>query len=62
MVAWLGARLTDGLTVLVRIEIAAILVHTVAEYSWSIANDFVIGVYCRCLETLSKIVFSSVAN
>ena len=37
-------------------------VHTVAEYSWSIANNFVIGVYCRCLEILCQIVFSSTAN
>ena len=37
-------------------------IHTVAEYSWSIANNFVIGVYCRCLEILSQIAFSSVAN
>ena len=36
--------------------------YTVAEYSWSIANNFVIGVYCRCLEILSPIAFSSVAN
>ena len=36
--------------------------YTVAEYSWSIANNFVIGVYCRCLEILSQIAFSSVAN
>ena len=28
----------------------------------SIANNFVIGVYCRCLEILSQIAFSSVAN
>ena len=26
--------------------------YTVAEYSWSIANNFVIGVYCRCLHIL----------
>ena len=37
-------------------------VNTVAEYSWSIANNFVIGVYCRCLEILSQIAFISVAN
>ena len=35
---------------------------TVAVYSWSIANNFVIGVHCRYLETLSQIAFSSVAN
>ena len=35
---------------------------TVAEYSWSIANNFVIGVYCRCLEILSQIAFSSIAS
>ena len=35
---------------------------TVAEYNWSIANNFVIGVYCRWLEILSQIAFSSVAN
>ena len=35
---------------------------TVAEYSWSIANNFVIGVYCRCLEILCQIAFSSTAN
>ena len=38
------------------------ITHTVAVYSWSIANNFVIGVYCRCLEILSQIAFSSVAN
>ena len=36
--------------------------HTVVVYSWSIANNFVIGVYCKCLEILSQIAFSSVAN
>ena len=36
--------------------------HTVAEYSWSIANNFVIDVYCRCLEILYQIAFSRVAN
>ena len=36
--------------------------YTVAVYSWSIANNFVIVVYCRCLEILSQIAFSSVAN
>ena len=35
---------------------------TVAVYSWSIANNFVIGVYCRCLEILSQFAFSSVAD
>ena len=29
---------------------------------WSIANNFVIGVYFRCLEILSQIAFSSIAN
>ena len=38
------------------------MVHTVAKYSWSIANNIVIGFYCRCLEILSQIAFSSVAN
>ena len=28
----------------------------------SIANNFVIGVYCICLEILSQIAFSSIAN
>ena len=28
----------------------------------SIANNIVIGVYCRCLVILSQIAFSSVAN
>ena len=36
--------------------------HTVAVYSWSIANNFVIGFYCRCLEILCRIAFSNVAN
>ena len=27
-------------------------------YSWSIANNFVIDVYCRCLEILFQIVLS----
>ena len=31
-------------------------------HSLSIANNFVIGVYCRCLEILSQIAFSSIAN
>ena len=31
-------------------------------YSWSIVNNFVIDVYCRCLEILCQIAFSSVAN
>ena len=35
---------------------------TVAEYSWFIANNFVIGFYCRCLEILCRIAFSNVAN
>jgi hypothetical protein len=48
------------------------LCYTVAEYSWSIANNdptrdfivnnFVIGVYCRCVEILCQIAFSSIAN
>ena len=37
-------------------------VYTVAVYSWSIANNFVIDVYCRCLEILCQIAFSSIAN
>ena len=37
-------------------------VYTVAVYSWFIANNFVIGVYCRCIESLCQIVFSSIAN
>ena len=36
--------------------------HTVAVYSWFITNNFVISVYCRCLEILCQIAFSSVAN
>ena len=36
--------------------------NTVAEYGWSIANNFVIDVYCRCLEILYQIAFSRVAN
>ena len=36
--------------------------YTVAEYSWFIANNFVIGFYCRCLEILCQIAFSSIAN
>ena len=36
--------------------------YTVAVYSWFIANNFVIGFYCRCLEILCQIAFSSVAN
>ena len=36
--------------------------YTVAVYSWSIANNFVIDVYCRCLEILCQIAFSSIAN
>ena len=48
---------------LVFFEIVAFLeILTVAEYSWPIANNFVIGVYCKCLEILSQIAFSSVAN
>ena len=31
-------------------------------YSWSIANNFVIDVYCRCLEILCQITLSSIAN
>ena len=33
---------------------------TVAAYSWSIANNFVIDVYCRCLENLCQIASSSI--
>ena len=36
--------------------------RTAAEYSWSIANNFVIGVYCRCLQILCQIEFSSIDN
>ena len=36
--------------------------YTVAEYSWSIANNFVIDVYCRCQQILCQIAFSSIAN
>ena len=36
--------------------------YTVAEYSWFIANNFVISVYCRYLEILCKIAFNSIAN
>ena len=36
--------------------------YTVAVYSWSIANNIVIDVYCRCLEILCQIAFSSIAN
>ena len=36
--------------------------YTVALYSWSIANNFVEGFYCRCLDILCQIAFSSVAN
>ena len=36
--------------------------HTVAMYSWSIAINFVIGFYCRCLEILCQIAFSSLGN
>ena len=32
-----------------------ILAHTVAVSSWSIANNFVIDFYCRCLEILRQI-------
>ena len=31
--------------------------YTVAEYSWFIANNFVIGVYCRWLQILYQITF-----
>ena len=36
--------------------------YTVAVYSWSIANNFVIDFYCRCLEILCQIALSGVAN
>ena len=36
--------------------------YTVAVYSWSIVNNFVIDVYCRCLEILCHIALSSIAN
>ena len=35
---------------------------TVAVYSWSIAINFVIDVYCKCLQILFQIAFSSTAN
>ena len=35
---------------------------TVVVYSWSIANNFVIDVYCRYLEILCQIAQSSIAN
>ena len=38
------------------------LTYTVAVYSWFIAKNFVIGVYCRCLVILCQIAFSSVAK
>ena len=31
-------------------------------YSWSIANNFVIGFYCRCLNILCQIAFSNLVN
>ena len=37
-------------------------IYTAAVYSWSIANNFVIDVFCRCLEILCQIAFRSVAN
>ena len=36
--------------------------YTVAVYSWSIAKNFAIGFYCRCLDILCQIPFSSIAN
>ena len=36
--------------------------YTVAVYSWFIANNFVIGFYCRYLEILCQVAFSSVAK
>ena len=36
--------------------------YTVAVYSWSKANNFVIGFYCSCLQILCQIEFSSLAN
>ena len=36
--------------------------YTVAVYSWSIANNFVIYVYYRYLEILCQIALSSIAN
>ena len=36
--------------------------YTVAVYSWSIANSFVIGFYSRCLEILCQIAFRNLAN
>ena len=62
----MGSLLFQGISLnqsLVFFEIVAFLeILTVAEYSWSIANNFVIGVYCKCLEILSQIAFSSIAN
>ena len=39
-----------------------LLYCTVAVYSWSMANNFVIDFNCRCLEILCQIALSSVAN
>ena len=36
--------------------------YTVAEYNWSIANNFIIDVYCRCLEILCQVALSGIAN
>ena len=61
--AFLGATMLYFLFSVVK-EIKMILrlflviaMYTVAVYSWSIANNFVIGVYFRCLEILSQIAF-----
>ena len=48
--------------VIVLLQCLVTSLYTVAEYSWSIANNLVIGVYCRCLEILCQIAFSSLAN
>ena len=49
-------------TTFIQPEKSRFILYTVAEYSWSIANNFVIGFYCRCLEILCQITFSSIAN
>ena len=35
---------------------------TVAVYSWSIANNFDIGFYCRCQEILCQFAFSNISS
>ena len=48
--------------VLVEIHMRFGNVHCVAVYSWSIANNFSVGFYCRCLEILCQIALSCLAN